>query len=133
MHLWAGLAELAHCPHEHPGPEVRAADPDVDDVGYGPAVAAFESAAPHLVDETAHALASAAHRGHYVTALGECRVPGAQRPMEPGARPGSVDGVAREHARDPRGQLRLGGQTGEQPHRLRIDPVLGIVEHELAR
>src|SRR5213076_3517260 len=91
MHLWAGLAELAHCPREHAGPEVRAADPDVDDVGYGPAVAAFESAALHLVDETAHALASAAHRGHYVTALGECRVLGAQRHMEHSARLGAVD------------------------------------------
>jgi len=41
MQPQAGLRELAHRPHQHPGPEVRAADADVDDVGNGPAVAAF--------------------------------------------------------------------------------------------
>src|SRR6266702_8117675 len=99
MQLRAGRSEPAHRPHEHPGPEVRAADPDVDDVGYGSAVAAFEEAALHLVNETAHALASAAHGGHYVTALGERHVLGAKRHMEHGARLGAVDEVAREIGR----------------------------------
>src|SRR2546422_681310 len=82
MQFQAGLAELAHRPHEHPGPEVRAADAEVDNVGDGPAVGAFKGAALHFIHETAHALASAAHVGHHVVALGEARVIGAKRHID---------------------------------------------------
>src|SRR5437899_12357079 len=111
MESRAGLAELAHRPHEHPRPEVRAADADVDDVGNGLAVCAFEYAPVHFTHETAHALASAAHCGHHVAALGEGRVIGAKRHMEHGARLGAVDGLAAERARDPPGELSLWGRA----------------------
>ena len=53
--------------------------------------------------------------------------------MERGASFGIVHGVAGEHARNPRGHLRLVGELAQEPHRFRVDPVLGVVEQQPAR
>src|SRR2546427_11374004 len=103
MQSRAGLRELAHRPHEHPRPEVRAADADVDDVGNGLAGCAFEYAPVHFTHETAHALASAARCGPHVAARGEGRGIGARPHLEAGARLAAGGWRAGEHAPDARG------------------------------
>jgi hypothetical protein len=130
MQSRAGLAELAQRPREYPRSEVGSADADVDDIGDSLAAGTSEGAPLRIADKMPHELDGAADRGHDVAALRELRVPGAQRRVEHGASFGIVDGVSREHARDPPGHLRLSGQCDEQPHRLCVDAMLGIVEQE---
>ena len=67
-----GLAESAQRPSEHPRAQVRAADADIDDIGYREAATALEGASLSLIDEAAHLITGGAHRGHHVAAFRKC-------------------------------------------------------------
>ena len=69
MQARTGLAELAQRPRKHPRPEVRAADADIDDIGYREAATALEGASLSLIDEAAHLITGGAHRRHHVAAF----------------------------------------------------------------
>ena len=100
----------------HDGPEVRAADADVDDVPDALAGVALPLAAADAVGEAGHPVEDGMHVGHDVLAVDDDRrVPRrAKRDVEDGPVLGDVDLLAAEHRVDPLAQPRLLRELHEQ-------------------
>ena len=116
----------------HDGPEVRAADADVDHVPDALAGVALPLAAADAVGEVGHLVEHGVHVRDDVLPVDDDRgVPRrAERDVEHGAVLGDVDLVAPEHGVDPLAQPRLLRQPDEQRDGLVGDAVLRVVEEE---
>ena len=116
----------------HAGPEVGAADADVDDVADGLAAQTPPRAGADLVGEGGHLVEDLADAGHDVLAValvdhgaaGE----GAQRDVQDRAVLRLVDVLAAEHRLDLLLKAALAGERVEVGHRPVVDEVLGEVE-----
>ena len=119
----------------HHRPEVRAADPDVDDVADPLAGVAGPRARAHGVGERRHPVEHLVDLRDDVRAVddqrGVARHP--QRDVEHRAVLGDVDPVAAEHRVDVLAQAGLLGELEQQPQRLVVDPVLREVEVQADR
>ena len=119
----------------HPGPEIGAADADVDHVGDRVAAVAAPGAGAHAVAERAHAGEHPVDLGHHVGAVDQDGPVGpvAQRDVQHRAPFGGVDPVARKHRFDRAGQAGLPRQGHEQLHGLAGDAILRVVEQDVAK
>ena len=117
----------------HRRAEVRAADPDVHDVGEGLALRAANRARTDGLREFRDPFALGPHRRHDVMAFRHHRRIGevAQRHMQRGAVLGNVDDLAREQRGAALLELRRPREIDEQAHRLARHPMLRIVEQQV--
>ena len=115
------------------GPEVRAADADVDDVGDRLAGVARPRAAADRLAELAHVREHRVHLRHHVLAVDEDRPVRAvaQRDVQDGAVLGGVDLLAAEHLLGPPLQVGLLARCSSRADRLVGDAVLGVVEQDV--
>ena len=114
----------------HDGPEVRAADADVDDVPDAPARESLPVAVADPVAKRAHLVEHLVDAGDDVLAVHENRfVPGgAERDVEDGAVFGDVDLLAAEHRVDAFTQAAILGELEQEGERLVGDAVLRVIE-----
>ena len=119
----------------HPGAEVGAANPDVDDRGDPAARMTTPVAGTQAVGEYRHPVEHLVHVAYDVAALNEKRRgPGkAESGVERGSSLRDVHRLAAEHRLRPATQPRLVRETAEQANGLAVDPVLRVVEVEPAR
>ena len=113
----------------HHRPEVGAADADIDDVPDAFAGVPQPDAGAHRVGECGHAIENRLHLGHDVDAIDDEARAGwsAQRRVQGRALLGRVDRIAAEHRVDSRAQAAAVGESEQQPERLVVDAVLGVV------
>ena len=104
----------------HGGPEVAAADPDVDDGRDALAGRAGPLAAAHPVGEVRHPVQHLVHIGHDVMAVGDDLLAArrSQRDVQNRTVFGDVDVLAGEHRVDPLAQPGPLGERDQQPNRL---------------
>ena len=114
----------------HNRAEIGAADADIDDVPDALARMALPVAAPHAVDESAHAIEDRMNLRDDVFAVDDDRGSPrrAQRDMQHGAALGNVDLLAAKHRVDALAQARLLGELDEQLDGVVGDAILGVVE-----
>src|SRR4029079_17899066 len=114
----------------HDRTQIRAAEPDVDDVADALAGIAAPLAVADLVGKGSHPIEHRVHFGNDVDAVDDdpfaLRRP--QGDVKNGAFFRDVDPVAREHGRDARLQAARLGEIHQQPDRLLADSVLRVVE-----
>ncbi len=118
--------------HRHGGPEVRAADADVDDRGESRTARAAHHAFAHALGECQHALALGEHLARDVLAA---RTVGryarhAQRRVQYRAPFGGVDGFAAPHRLDARAQSGGIGQARQQAQAVVIDALARKIQVE---
>ncbi len=118
----------------HGGPEVRAADADVDHVRDGPPRRAGQRAVADAGREGRHLLAFGDDVGHDVAAVDQHGLARhvAQGRVQGRAVLGRVDDRAGEHAVPPAFEVGVAGQLEERLQHGVVDAVLGIIEHEVA-
>ncbi len=119
----------------HGGPEVGAADADVDDQVEHVAAAGADAAGAHALGEVEHALALGAHRLAQV-APGDDHGPvtvRAQRRVQHRAPLGGIDRHAAEHAVDALAQPELLDQLAEGCEHAFGDPLAGKIEQQSDR
>src|SRR5205085_8784440 len=100
----------------HGGPEVGAADPEVDDVADGAPGEARPRPAAHAAGEVRHAIEHGMDARHDVLAVhDDARAAGgAQRDVQDGPTLGDVELLAGEHRLDARAQAGGSGQVEQQ-------------------
>ncbi len=120
----------------HHGAEIASADADVDDIAYAPAGETAPLAAAHEIAKIPHLFENRPHAGHNVLAVDDktrLRVAVAQSRMQHGAVLRAVYFFTGEHTFD------FGLEPGrlshphKSLHRLRVNPVFGIVEMPAGR
>ena len=118
----------------HGRPQVRPADPDVDHGADALPRGADPRPVADAVGQIAHAAQHGVHVGHDVLPVDdEGLVFGhAQRHMEHGAVLRGVDVRTREHGVAPRLDAGRPGQVEQEGQRLVGDPVLGVVQDQVA-
>ena len=116
----------------HDGPEVGAADADVDHVPDALAGVALPVAAADAGGEASHLVEHGVYVGDHVLPVDDDRgAPRrAKRDVEHGPVLGDVDLVATEHGVDALAQAAFSGQLQEKPEGLVRDAVLRVVEKE---
>jgi hypothetical protein len=118
----------------HRRSEIRAANPDIDDVGDPGAGVSGPFAAADAIAEAAHVLERGEDVGHDVAAVnshGPAReIP--QRDMEDGAILGHVDFFAGKHPVAQRFDLPLAGELVEEVERFLGDEMLRVVDEQVA-
>ena len=114
----------------HHRPEVGTADADVDDVADALAAGAGPAPVADPLAEAGHPRQHLLHLGHHVLAAGrEAFARGrTQRHVQRRAVLGGVHVLAAEHRLAPLLQPAGVGQREQQPQRLVVDPLLGVVE-----
>ncbi len=114
----------------HRRTEIRAPDPDVDDVANATASRAGPAARADTLTERGHAVEHLVHASDDVVAVEEDLLTArrAQRNVEDRAVLGRVDPLAREHRLDPTAEVTCLGEGKEQLDRLGGDSVLGVVQ-----
>jgi len=121
---------VLECLVRHHRTEVRAADPDVDDVANALAGVPLPRAAPHAVREIGHGVVNGVDRGHHVLTVDDDRR-AARRPqghVQDGTVFGHVDLVSLEHRVDALAEPALFGQPTQQPDGLVRNAILGVIE-----
>ena len=132
VHRQARVGILAQGQADHLGPEVGAANADVDNVGDRLAAVAQPGAGAHRVGKGAHPIEHGVHVGVDVLAIDHqfLAARGAQCGVQHGATFGQVDALAGEHGVAPGFHPALTRQVGQQFERARVQAVLGIIEEQ---
>ena len=117
---------------DHHRPEVRAADPDIDDVGDPLARGPLPLPAAHALGELAHPPQHGVDVRHHVRTVDHDRPVGAvaQGHVQDRTVLGDVDLLAGEHPVPPALDIGLAAQRQQQIQCLGRDPVLRVVEEE---
>ena len=116
----------------HDGPEVGAADADVDDVADALSGVALPRATPHAGREVGHGIEHGVDLGHHVLTIDDDRrtARSSQGHVQDGPSFRHVDLVAPEHGVDALAQTALLGQSAKQCEGIVGDAILGVVEKD---
>ena len=114
----------------HHGPEVGAADADIDDVADGLAGVALPFAAADAVGELRHPVEHGMNLRHHVVAVHDnrCSFGGAQRHMQHSALFGDIDFLAAEHCVAPLCDPTLYRELHEQSDGFIGNSIFGVVQ-----